>query len=238
MKEIALLDFLKLVLKKAWILILAVVVCASIGFSYCTFMITPEYSSKAVLVVTVGDITGEGKNTADYSIVLAMMPTYVSQFKESSDFYEIVSDRVNNSHLKERNGDYSGGELKGMTSWAFTEQQMHVSVSVTGTNQNDVQLIIEAINENADNYLRSVFPTTITKSVSCSERASLSYPNTATFTVMAAIFGAVLAVSIIYIIEITNTTIESEEDLAACGFTVLGVVPDLDENKKGGTYRE
>ena len=154
MKEIDIMDFLKILWKKAWIIALVAVLCAAIGFSYCTLMVTPEYSSKAVMVVTVGDMTSDIVDSKDYAVVLSMMPTYVAQFREGTDFYKTIADSVNYSYKKESAEEYSAAKIKSMCTWSFTEEQLHATVVVTGTNQNDVQLILEAIDKNADNYLK------------------------------------------------------------------------------------
>lgn len=238
MKEIDIMDFLKILLKKAWIIALVAVLCAAIGFSYCTLMVTPEYSSKAVMVVTVGDMTSDIVDSKDYAVVLSMMPTYVAQLREGTDFYKTIADSVNYSYKKESAEEYSAAKIKSMCTWSFTEEQLHATVVVTGTNQNDVQLILEAIDKNADNYLKSVFPTTITKSTSRSEKASHTYPSTMIFALGGFLIGAVISAVIIYLVEALNTKIKSEEELIAQGFTVLGTVPDLNEIQRGGAYRE
>lgn len=238
MKEIDIMDFLKILWKKAWIIALVAVLCAAIGFSYCTLMVTPEYSSKAVMVVTVGDMTSDVVDSKDYAVVLSMMPTYVAQFREGTDFYKTIANSVNYSNKKESAEEYSAAKIKSMCTWSFTEEQLHATVVVTGTNQNDVQLILEAIDKNADNYLKSVFPTTITKSTSRSEKASHTYPSTIIFALGGFLIGAVISAVIIYLVEALNTKIKSEEELIAQGFTVLGTVPDLNEIQRGGAYRE
>lgn len=239
MEEVNIVEVVQLLLKKIWILILAFVLCASIGFGYCKIILTPKYTANAKLVITTGGIlTNENIDDPtkitqqDVATSFAMLETYAITL-DMLDMYYIVADEIE-GQVSEK---YSAGKLKNITGYSFSESSLVLSVVVTCTNQKDAVVIANSVAKHAPKYLQQFFPTTSAIVVEYSENSGKSYPNTFLTTLIAGVLGFVVAAIIIYLIAATDRTIKTEERLTGLGISVIGVVPDFSVAEKGGYYR-
>lgn len=237
MEEINIMELFKLLLKRIWILIIVVVLCGAIGFSYCEFLATPKYSSSAKMIVSTGGILYEEDESiknitaAQVQTSLAMLETYAIAMNSTEMFYIVEGDVKG-----ETSGTYSALQLKGMTSISYSETSLVITVTVTSTDPKDAYMIAKAITKNAPEYLKSFIPSTIAKPLEEPFRSSMVYPNTFMTTMIAGLLGGVIAVAIIWIVALTDNTVKDEDQLITLGLSVIGVVPDFNETEKGGYY--
>lgn len=238
MEDVNIVEVFQLLLKRVWILILAFVVCAAMGFGYCKFLLTPQYSANSKLVITTGGIlTNENienpskVTSADVSTSLAMLETYAITL-DMLDMYYVVAEEIE-GQVSEK---YSAARLKSITSYTYTGTSLVLAAVVTCANQRDAVIIANCVAKHAPKYLQQFFPTTSAIVVEYSEYSSKTYPNTFLTTFAAGTVGLIIAAAVIYIIAATDKTIKNEEQLTTLGISIIGVVPDFNTAVKGGYY--
>ena len=239
MEEVNIVEVVQTLLKKLWILILVFVLCAAIGFSYCYFLATPQFTANAKVVITTGGILSNENienpskvTAADVSTSLAMLETYAITL-DMLDMYYIVAEEIKD----EVSAPYSAGALKNITSYKYTETSLVLAVVVTCTNQRDASIIANCVAKHAPKYLQQFFPTTSAIVVEYSEYSALTFPNTVLTTIVAGIAGFIIAAAIICVVAFTDKTVKNEDHLTGMGLSVIGIVPDFNITEKGGYYR-
>ncbi len=244
MKNLTFTDFLKVLKSKLWVIALAIVLCAALSLVYCSFIATPMYSSSAIIAVTTGGISNDGDDdgrdsltTAAVSTSMNMLPTYIGALRDGGLLYEMVEEGLEQRVAADATSvHYTAKELKSMVSWSYVEDELNVTLTVKSRVPEDAYIIAGEIAKTADSYLKVPYRYSAATVINYPTGASLSYPDTFLFTVVAAFAGAVAAIAVLYIYALTDTSVKSEEDLLKNGFTVLGSVPDLHANSKGGAY--
>lgn len=238
MEEVNIVETFQLLLRRLWILILASVFCAAVGFGYCKLILIPKYTANAKVVITTGGILSNENiedptkiTQQDVATSFAMLETYAITL-DMLDMYYIVADEIEGQVAEK----YSAAKLKNITSYKYSESSLVLSVIVTCTNQKDAVVIANNVAKQAPKYLQQFFPTTSALVVEYSENAGKSYPNAFLTTLVAGMVGFAVAAVIIYIIAVTDKTIKSEERLTSLGLSVIGVVPDFTVVEKGGYY--
>ena len=237
MEDISILELLKLLLKRIWILIIAAVFCAGLAFGYCEFLAVPRYSSSAKMIVSTGGILydedEEIKNptSAQVQTSLAMLETY-AEAMNSTELFEVVARDLEGK----TNGTYTALQLKGMTTIAYAETSLVITVTVTSTDPEDAYTIAGAVTKNAPDHLKKFIPSTIARPIQEPYKSTLVFPSTALYIVVAARLGIVLAAAVVFIVAINDNTVKSSDHLARLGLPVIGVVPDFATTEKGGYY--
>lgn len=239
MDKVDLIDIARILLKRIWIIIIVFAVCAAGGFSYCQFFATPEYTASSRIVVTTGGIIANKEiydttskiTSADVSTSLAMLETYANTL-DMVKMYEYVITDVGG----DLNGKYSANNLKSMTSYTYSDTALIITVTVKCNDQGDAAKIANSVAKLAPLYLKEISPVASALTLEYSEGATKTFPKVLLITVGAGLAGALLTAIIIYLIAAADNTIKNEDDITKNGLTVLGIVPDFFEHKKGGYY--
>lgn len=222
-------DLLKLLLAcwhRLWIIVLAAVVCAGIGFSYAKFMITPEYQSGIMVYVNNNAHTTE--NTAitpgDLSVSQQLVDTYVVILKNKSTLKEII---------EAGNLNYTPAQLGKMISASAVNETEIFQINVTGTKQTETALIANTIAEVLPEKISSIVEGS---SVRIMDTADVPLrpisPSVTKYTALGLLLGIVVSAFAIIVIELFNTTIRDEEYLTQTyNLPVLAVIPELTSNK-------
>lgn len=218
---------IRLVLKGWKTIVVLVVLFAASAFFYAEFMVVPTYTSSGKLAVY--NRTGEaqtavgGYNASDYSTSVKLVNTCIDIMKQPQ-----FLDRVR-IHLSDED---AAALTLGKISMSAVEETEILKLQVTDTNPFRAQRMVDAILKVAPGEIKQhIFVGDITsiysatKAVPQSNRMSVKV-----FT--GGMCGAVLALIIIFLGDLFNTTINSGDEISqSYGLPVLGHIPDCNKKK-------
>lgn len=222
------------VLYRWWIILLATIVCGTAAFCYAWFGMAPVYASNVQLFVNNNYVDSPGYSSAQLTAAKDLAATYMV-ILESRNVLEEVAERTGNK--------YTYGQLKSMVSASAINETEVFKVQVAGGNYKDVAVIA--------NCIADVLPAKITAIVEGSSVRVIDYaeenpnpvgPSYEKYLLLGAAIGMVLSVALVIIVDLTDTSIKSEEYLIQVygKFPLLAVIPDSESTGSGykkGYYR-
>ena len=192
---------------RAWIVILAGIVCAAAAFSYAYFLITPSYASSVTIYVnnTYVDNT-QGFSSSQLTAAQDLADTYMVILKSRS-----VLDKV----AEQTNLGYSGKTLEKMIEAHAINETEVFEVEVTCTNYKHAAVIANAIADVLPGRIAEVVEGSSVKVVDYAEENPTPVgPSYKKFVVLGAAVGILLSAVAVILMDVTDTTIVSEEYLS------------------------
>ncbi len=226
--EIDLQEIGKLLLKRAWLIVLCAVLLGGLALGYTINFVTPMYQATTTLYVnnnTEQESTGNKVNSTDLAVALRLVNSYVDIVRR-----EVVMSAV----IEKLQMDISPSALRNMVSAQVQGETEIFSVTVTSPNP---QLSADVANTIAD-----VAPGIISGIVSGSQAKVIDYarvpsgrssPNYSVSALLGAMIGVAIASLFVILADRMDVRLKSEEELEhLSGVPVLGVIPDFADDKK------
>ena len=213
--ELNLKDIVSLLLSKLFVIILVVLLCAGVGFAYTYFAVDPTYAAYTKLVVRNKNGVATGVTSSDLAASQSLVNTCMD-ILTTEDFLDHVSAKLESKYTGVTNAYIK----KHMTRKHITDTEIFV-VQITTTDPN----------------LSDLAPDLIPKTITVGElrlidRARL--PETSSWpiarnTVLGGLAGAVIAIAIIIIKDMLDTTIRTKKDLEDKfeDIPVIGTIPGI-----------
>ena len=201
--EIDLQDLFGLLLHKAWIIILATLATAAIGFAVSFFLITPQYESTTSIYIS----TSKGnENSMTYSD--AQLASQLTK-----DYEELILGRtVLEKVIAQYQLNESYESLKKRVSVENTTNTRIISITVKDPNPEDAQIIANSIRDVAAVHIKDV---TDVEAVNVADEANLPEkpcePSIPKWTLIAAMLGVILSAGISVIGYLLDDTSKSAE---------------------------
>ena len=226
------LHILRTLWHRAWIVVLAGVLAAAIGFSISAFFIAPTYSSSIMLYV----------NNSSFSIGDTKLSLSTSQLAAAQNLVKTYSVILKNRTTLERVIDKTGvpytyGQLNGMITAEPANETEIMKVTVTSTDPVEAAQIANCIAE--------ILPIRVSEIV---DGASMEVvdsavpelnkvgPSITKYTAIGLFLGVFLAVAVIAVLAIMDDTIHDEDYiLQNYDCPILAKVPNL-VNSSGKRY--
>lgn len=232
--SVDLVQIIKSLWKKAWIIAIATVISGILGFCVAAFGITPKYSSSVMLYVNNGSFSvGEILNVTNSELLGArsLVDTYIVMLDNRTTYNKVI----------EKAGvDYTFDELEDMV----------VAESVNGTEVMRITVTSTDPYEAADiaNAIAVVLPMRISEIIAGSSMEVVDSgavnlkkvaPSITGFTVVGMLVGAIICVLVLVVIDMRDDTIRGEEYiLQNYDYPILAKIPDLvnTDSKSYGYY--
>lgn len=231
--ELDLIELVKTLWKKVWIIILAAIIGGGAAFSVASYVITPKYESEAMMYVnnssfSVGN-TSFSISSSEISAAQSLVDTYIVILKSRTTLNKIIN---------EAKIDYSYSELKDMIKAAPIDSTEVFSIIVTSEDPKEAEVIANAIAQVLPDRIADIVDGSSVRIVDYaivpSEKAS---PNITMYTAIGMLIFAAVACLFIIVRKVTDTTIRSEEYLIQTyGIPILSVIPNLSETKSSKYY--
>ena len=235
-KEISILQYLKKLLEKIWIVAILTVVGAALMFVYSYFFITPQYTSSAKMIVSNKTANSlENSNSTSNSDIYAstsLVKTYTQVIK-NRNFMKLVCDKI---ELYKTNPDY-----KFLEDCTVTPEELSKSVKVSAIDETEVFLvslalpdpeeanfIVDTITELLPDFAKDrVKNSTVVHLEDATLPTSPSSPNIFKYTAIGAGLGFIIAAALIFLLLLTDTVIYTEEELTEKfeNINILGTIP-------------
>lgn len=231
--ELDLKEIFRVLLKRAWIIILCAVLVGGLTLGYTAKFVTPMYRAKVTMYVNnnAGNNTGN-ISSSNLAVALQLVNTYM---------YMITSDTVLQGVADEMNLDTQPAALRKLVSTEAVKDTEMFAVYVT---HKDPKFAADVANA-----IAKVAPPLIKQFTGGSNAQIIDYakvptsrvsPSYRTNAIVGALVGGVLAAAVFVSQILLDNRIKSEEDLQKiCDFPVLGMIPDFaqvtKEEKKNKT---
>ncbi len=255
-------DFLELnirqlffiILKKLPIIISCGLVLALLMFLYSTFMVTPLYTSSAMLSIQASENRGDYKSvtTADYTVSVELVST-ISELIKNDSCLNIVS------NISELNRYYSLWQLRNMVSISSSGTE-NFNIKVSCPNPEHSLLLVNAFADvvsdssfvngnivNADDkdpnrgYIKKILKAGTVTLISGAKSVPLrpSSPNVPRNTFLGFLVGFALACAFFIIKDLFSSKVLTEDDIETLlpDLPSLGTVPVINNSPKGSEYR-
>ena len=228
-------DFLKLALilwRKAWAIILAIIVMGGISFGVTYNFIEPEY--EASIKVYVNNTNQSNTTTltqSDLIVAKQLVDTYIVTLESRTTLNQLIA---------ETGLEYDAEELEEMISAAAINETEVFEVTVRSEDAKEAALIA--------NTIADILPSRITEIVENSSVRIVDYaiindepvsPSYVKNVAIGGLAGAVLAVGLIFLQFVLDNKIHSEEYLVEhYKYPILAVIPDLNTSSKQKYYKK
>lgn len=226
-------DLLKLVLilwRKAWAIVLAMIVMGGIAFGVTYNFIEPEYQASVKVYVNNTNQNNSTMTQSDVNLQRTLVQTYIVTLKSRTTLNEVI---------KQADLDYNFEELSGMISAQAVDNTEVFEVTVVSKDAKEAAEIANTIAE--------VLPSRISEIIESSSVKILDYaiinnepvsPSYIKNIAIGALAGAVVAVALIFLQFVLDNKIHSEEYLIEhYKYPILAVIPDLTATSKNKYYK-
>lgn len=218
-------------LRRAWILLLAGVLVAAVAFCYSRFFMTPMYSANAKLYVN--NTYGTGSEVFSSSQLAAA--------QELADTYMVImeSRQVLEEVLVRTGLDYSYDELTRMVSASAVNETEIFKVEVTCPDYKHAAIIANTVADVLPDQIASIVDGSSVRVVDYAvENPEKVSPNNTRNTILGFLIGFVLSAAVIIVVDLMDESINSEEYLARVypDVPLLAVIPDSEGSGSHSRY--
>ena len=237
--EIDVMQIVEMLLKRWWIILLAVVVCVGSAFAYTKICVTPTYTSTTTLLVR------GGAGLSIYQQILAgqYQSNDYPNILYSRDTLEEVADNLDKAKIL--NNKYTASQIRGMLSYDIVDNSNIFSIKVTGTDPEDTKLIADEVSRvfkvRAQEISKAEIPD---MDVEIARRGAPNSSGMSRNIVIGAALGLIIGVGIVILLGLNNDVIYSDEWLLTRfkdEVPLLASIPDssASKSKKGyGKYNK
>lgn len=233
-EQLNLIKILDILLARWTIVLLCAVLVGVFTFLYSEVLIAPVYSSSATLYVnSVKQQSSDDVTMTNITTSRQLVLTY-SEILKTRTFLSVIADELG--------GKYSVGQLRGMISISSVNETEILSLTVKGTDADDVYRITKSVVKNApDELIRVVEAGSVKILDNASETKTPISPNIRRNTFMGVLVGILLGVFIVVVLELFDTRIKDGETISGkYEEPLLGEIPSLmlpaGASSYGGNY--
>ncbi len=222
MSDIGIVDIINMMLTFWWFIVILAVLVGGATYTYFKISAVPEYKSTAKIYInTEGQQTSTDVNAGALINAGNLLPTYIDVL-QSNSFLQNVSDDLDNK--------YSETEIKSMTNMEAVIDTNIISLEVVNADAHVSYLIASSIVNNAPTEIARVFGGGSTKLTEYPKEATKAEPShTARNAVIGGIIGAVIAMLIIFLVNLFDTRVKNKDELIEkYNLPILGEMPSLE----------
>ena len=228
--EIGLKDFLKLLGKRWWVIILCAAILGGSVFLYTKQMINPQYeASVKILVNNYSGQDGTPITSGDLQVAMRLVATYINIIESDT-----VLDKVISECAEVCPANMDADKLRSMISAGAIGETEMFNVTVRSESPELSQKLANTIADVAPDVIKDFIKGSDTEII---DRAKLPKapcgPNYTLNTVLGVLIGAIAAILGLLINMLLDTRIKNEEDIGKiCKIPVMGVIPNLSADGK------
>ncbi|MBC5786678.1 hypothetical protein H8Z77_01375 [Clostridium sp. NSJ-27] len=206
------------IVKRYFILLACFLLVGGIGgYLVSNYLVAPKYQSSATMIVNNNQNVTGTFSPSDYTASTNLVETYAVIIK---------SEAVLNPVIQALGINVSSSDLASQISVSSVNATQVMRISVTDTDKEFARSVTEKITEIAPEIIIEKVEAGSCNIVSQASDAVQVSPNVKKYTMIGILAGIAVAVIIIFLREILDRTIKSEEQLAALtNSLVIGVIP-------------
>jgi capsular polysaccharide biosynthesis protein len=222
--EIDLKQLLEVAIARIRLIILIVFVFAVSAFLISKYLLTPMYTSTATLYVN------SNKTAVSQNITINDIDTGRELVSLYTEFIEsdTVLDQVAGEVSSETDLAISADDIRGMISSKAVNDTALMAVVATTPDPEFSQIVANAVAKVAPDRITEFMEGSSVKVVDEAKVGVLSSPNVAKNTAMGFVLGLVVSLGLVFVMELMDTRIKSEDDLKKMfDYPVIGVIPEI-----------
>lgn len=215
--EIDLVDLFFYLVKRAWVLIAALLIGLLIGFFGTKLFITPQYSASTRVYI----LNRSNSNTIVYSDI-----QLATQFLK--DYQELITGRnVTKIVIQDLGLDMTPAELSRKIEVTAPDGTRILQINVTDEDPQKAAALANKIQEVAATQIKNIMDIDAVRVIYTADvPVAPSSPNTTRNALLCALLCALLATGIFVVVYILDDTIRTEEDVERyLSLPVLGIIP-------------
>ena len=227
--EIDLIRLIKALWAHAWIIILTALIAGAAAFSYARFLVTPQYSSTAMMYVnnssfSIGS-TNVSISSGELSAAQSLVDTYLVILKSRMTLEEVI----------EHSGvEYTYEELSSMITSGAVNGTEVFKITVTSTDPAEAKLlantIAQVLPKSISNVVDGSSVRVVDYAVATGHRVAPSYTK---FTAIGLVIGFIISAGIIIVLDLLDDVIHDEEYLMQTyDVPILAMIPNLENTGK------
>ena len=218
-REMDLVAVALLLLRRAWLIVIAAAIGAAASLVWSRRMTTPEYEATTLLYVSNNPETAELRSitTSDISASMMLMGTCAEIIKNETAMEQVIA----------RSGvAYSPAQLMRMLQVYGVDNTKILTVTAVSDDPEEAALLANTVAELAPDLMKSVEAGCTIRLLDRAKVPTSSVSLSKSKTILVgAVIGAFLAVALILGSSILDTNIKTKKDLLALGYPLLGVIP-------------
>lgn len=219
--QLNIVSIIDMLLRRWNIILLSAILVGVFSFVYSEVFIQPEYVSKATLYVNASQKnTNNEISSTSINSSRQLVMTY-AQILQTRTFLGDVA--------KDVDGRYSDGQIRGMVSMSPLNETEIMSISVRGTNPEDVYKICDSITKRAEDELVRVVEAGSVKIIDeASDTKTPVSPNIRQNTFIGIFIGIFLGGLLVVVLELFDTRIKNGNEISQrYKEPLLGEIPSL-----------
>ena len=220
--DISIVDIINMMLTFWWFIVILAVLVGGATYTYFKISSVPQYKSTARMYInTEGQQSSTDVNANAITGAANLLPTYIDVIK-SKTFLTTVSDDLDNR--------YSVEKINSMLTLEAVTDTNIIKIEVINEDSHVAYLVCSSIVNNASNEIARVFGGGSTKLTEYPEEAKTAEPlHTGRNAAIGFLVGAVIAMLIIFLVNLFDTRVKSKDELVArYNLPVLGEIPSLE----------
>lgn len=237
---ISLLELFQMLLRHAKLIVILAILGAIISYIVTSFFITPMYASEIKLYVNNAKASqAEVITSADIAASKSLVDTYIAIMQSNTVIEEVI---------RSTGLPYTQGQIKSMMEAAAVNKTEIFYVKIVNEDPKEAMRIANAFSSVATKKISEYVEGSSVKIIDKATEAKNPFsPRRSVNVAIGFLAGVIAAVTAAFVMEMTDTRVTSEEQLArikgelAGGYPVIGRIPDLsalDKGMKYGYYRK
>ena len=193
-KVLSLFDIIKLMLKRWWAFVLAVIIAVSVSLVYTNLFVVPTYVSYGTMYISsaTADITGQS-TLSDVMLAQELVSTY-TEILSSNSFMKAVAE--------ESGLGYNYTQLRNKIKFAQKQDAPVMVVSVASTDPKEAHILAETVLNTAQDEVSRVIPGDVVGIIDHAEEPQVpSSPVHSKSAMLAAIAAVVLVALAVFFID-------------------------------------
>lgn len=222
-EQLSILNVVDMLLKKWYVLFIAAILGGVIAFLFTDFFIEPKYSAETTVYVNASNKQSSDEISNETITASQQLVNTYAEILKSRDFLTKISQDLDE--------EYTPEEIQEMLSMESVNETEVLSVTVKGTDKDNVYKIAQLISYYAKDQLKNVVGAgSVTILESPIEPENPVSPNVCANTLIGVLLGIVVAGLVIVVLELLDTRIKSGEEFAKnYEEPLLGEIPTLEE---------
>lgn len=228
---IDLVDLAKALWRRAWAIVLTMVIFGGAAFGYARFLVTPLYQASAMMYVNNSSIN-VGSTQVDLNDLTAaqsLVETYIVILKTRGTLEQVI---------KQENLSYDYETLSGMISASAVNATEVFEIQVTSPDPEEAERIANCVAEILPDRIAEIVEGSSVKIVDYAIVPSQkSSPSISRYTLLGLLLGAVVSCGVIVLLYLFDDQIRDEEYVRQTfDLPLLAAVPDLTGKNSGNYY--
>ncbi len=231
--EIDLLQLFKVLWEHTWIVVLAMILCGTLAFSYANFLVPPIYQARAMMYVnnssfSVGS-TSFSISSSELSAAKSLLDVYVVILKSRTTLEAVIV---------KAGLDYTYQELYEMVDAGDVEGTEVFEIVASSADPAEAELIVDTITDILPDRIAEIV---VGSSVRIVDTAVLptrkASPDVMQISIIGILTGVILSCAGIVIRDLMDNSVRDEDYLIErYQLPILAAVPDLSERKSRRCY--